>query len=198
MAIFRAIAIQRPVSVDSPVLECITMKISLATSWIKSVLVLLLLVLLTACGSTNIGNMGGRDRVSLPPVSVPVIEPPLITTLDWTPNYTQPIRFMETLLTEQNDERAKGRTITQIAYLYDAQLYVLFHELLDYLPDTARVREVQEQNSWLDARQEVVSESFTRNGGGDAGSFHAADMFIAQTQQRQSLIEQRLSRVKIE
>lgn len=174
------------------------MKISPATTWIKSVSVLMLLALISACSNVQIPGMGNRDRAPVQAVSTPVMEPPLITTLDWAPNYTQPIRYLETRLSEQTDERAKSQIITQIAYLYDAQLYALFHEFLDYLPDTARVREVQEQNDWLDARQKAVSESFTRNGGGEVGSFHAADMFIAQTQQRKSLIEQRLSRVKIE
>lgn len=156
------------------------------------------MLLLSACSNVQIPGFGSRAPEQAPAETAKVIEPPLITTLDWSPNYTQPIRYLEAQLREQTDDRAMGQTITQVAYLYDAQLYVLFHEFLDYLPDMARVREIDEQNDWLDVRQEAVSEAFNRNGGGDLGSYHAADMFIAQTRQRMSLIEQRLAGVKIE
>jgi len=164
----------------------------------KTLVVLTLMALMTACSNVQIPGMGNRDRAPTQPVASPVVQPPLITTLDWAPNYTQPIRYLEALLRDQNDQQSKTQTITQIAYLYDAELYVLFHELLDYLPDSARVREIEEQNGWLDTRQNAVSEAFTRNGGGDLGAYHAADMFIAQTRQRTALIEERLSRVKID
>lgn len=164
----------------------------------KTLTLVALMALMTACSNVQIPGLGSRDNAPEQPVSSPVMEPPLITTLDWAPNYTQPIRFLEAFLRDQNDDRMKTQTITQIAYLYDAQLYVLFHEFLDYLPDTARVREIEEQNGWLDKRQEAVSEAFTRNNGGDVGAYHAADMFIAQTRQRASLVEERLSRVRID
>lgn len=169
-----------------------------AITLIKTFAVFALMALMTACSNVQIPGIGNRERTPVQPVSAPVMQPPLITTLDWAPNYTQPIRYLEALLRDQNDQQVKTQTITQIAYLYDAELYVLFHELLDYLPDTARVREIEEQNGWLDTRQEAVSEAFTRNGGGDLGAYHAADMFIAQTRQRTALVEERLSRVKID
>ena len=159
---------------------------------------LTVICLLSACSNVKVPGFGGSTVESAPKEAVKTAEPPLITSLDWSPNYTQPIRYLEAQLREQSDDRVMGQTITNIAYLYDAQLYVLFHEFLDYLPDMARVREVEEQNTWLDTRQEAVSEAFNRNGGGDAGSYHAADMFIVQTRQRTDLIQQRLSRVKIE
>ena len=164
----------------------------------KTLVVLSLMALMTACSNVQIPGMGNKDREPVQQVASPAFQPPLITTLDWAPNYTQPIRYLEALLRDQNDQQVKTQTITQLAYLYDAELYVLFHELLDYLPDTARVREIEEQNGWLDKRQEAVSEAFTRNGGGDLGAYHAADMFIAQTRQRTALVEERLSRVKID
>ncbi|WP_417582421.1 hypothetical protein [Nitrincola sp.] len=167
--------------------------------FIRTGSLLTVILLVSACSSVQIPGFGNRDTSESAPVeTAKVTEPPLITSLDWTPNYTQPIRYLEAQLREQTDNRAMGQTITNIAYLYDAQLYVLFHEFLDYLPDTARIREIDEQNGWLDTRQEAVSEAFNRNGGGDAGSYHAADMFIAQTRQRMSLIEQRLAGVKIQ
>lgn len=154
--------------------------------------------LLTACSGVQIPGVSNRDRATVQPLTPQAVQPPMITTLDWAPNYNQPIRYLEAILRDQTDQQAKTQTITQIAYLYDGQLYVLFHELLDYLPDMARVREIEEQNVWLDTRQNAVSEAFTRNGGGDLGAYHAADMFIAQTRQRTALIEERLARVKID
>jgi uncharacterized protein YecT (DUF1311 family) len=156
------------------------------------------MLLLSACSNVQIPGFGSSAPKATSADTAPATEPPLITSLDWAPNYTQPIRYLEAQLREQTDDREMGRTITNIAYLYDAHLYVLFHEFLDYLPDMARVREIDEQNTWLDTRQEAVSEAFNRNGGGDVGSYHAADMFIAQTRQRMSLIEQRLAGVKIQ
>lgn len=167
-------------------------------SFIRIGSLLTAILLLSACSNVQIPGFGSSAPKQAPVETAKVIEPPLITSLDWAPNYTQPIRYLEAQLREQTDDRAMGQTITNIAYLYDAQLYVLFHEFLDYLPDTARIREIDEQNAWLDTRQEAVSEAFTRNGGGEVGSYHAADMFIAQTRQRMSLIEQRLAGVKIQ
>lgn len=156
------------------------------------------MLLVSACSNVQIPGFGSSAPKADAAGATQATKPPLITSLDWSPNYTQPIQYMEEQLREQTDDRKMGRTITNIAYLYDAQLYVLFHEFLDYLPDMARVREIDEQNAWLDTRQEAVSEAFNRNGGGDAGSYHAADMFIAQTRQRTSLIEQRLAGVRIQ
>ncbi|MFN3882184.1 MAG: hypothetical protein ACK4L8_12225 [Nitrincola lacisaponensis] len=158
---------------------------------------MLLVSLLTACSQVQIPGMGSRNAAP-EPVKPQAVEPPLITTLEWSPNYSQPISYLEVSLRAETDSREMNRIITNIAYLYDAQLYVLFHEFLDYLPDTARVREISDQNDWLDSRQDAVSEAFTRNGGGDVGAYHAADMFIAQTRQRAALIEQRLARVRID
>lgn len=175
------------------------MKKQLISQLPKIALTSCVLLFVTACSNVQIPGFGSdRSDPEVVAAPEPEMEPPIITSLDWSPNYGQPIGYLEALLREQDDDREMTRTITQIAYLYDAQLYVLFHEFLDYLPDTARVREIDEQNGWLDTRQEAVSEAFTRNGGGDVGSYHAADMFIAQTRQRASMIEQRLSRVKIE
>lgn len=166
-------------------------------SLIRTGSLLTAMFLVSACSNVQVPGFGRSAPEPAAPAAQ-VTEPPLITSLDWSPNYTQPIRYLEAQLREQSDDREMGRTITNIAYLYDAQLYVLFHEFLDYLPDMARVREIDEQNTWLDTRQEAVSEAFTRNGGGDVGSYHAADMFIAQTRQRMSLIEQRLVGVRVE
>ncbi len=168
-------------------------------TFLKTLAVISITSLISACSNVQIPGMGGRDASpDQQPASTEVMAPPLITALDWAPNYTQPIRYLEAQLRDQNDQQVKTQTITQIAFLYDAQLYVIFHELLDYLPDTARVREIDQQNEWLDSRQNAVSEAFTQRGGGDLGAYHAADMFIAQTRQRTALIEERLARVKID
>ncbi|QEW05172.1 DUF1311 domain-containing protein [Nitrincola iocasae] len=167
-------------------------------SFIRTGSLLTVMLLVSACSNVQIPGFGSREPEPAPAETAQVTEPPLITSLDWAPNYSQPIRYLEAQLREQTDDRAMGQTITNIAYLYDAQLYVLFDEFLDYLPDAARIKEIDEQNRWLDTRQEAVSEAFNRNGGGEVGSYHAADMFIAQTRQRMSLIEQRLAGVKIE
>lgn len=166
--------------------------------YLETLAVISLTGLLTACSGIQIPGVGSRDRAPMPSAALKAVQPPMITTLDWAPNYNQPIRFLEAMLHDQTDQQSRTQTITQIAYLYDGHLYVLFHELLDYLPDMARVREIEEQNVWLDTRQNAVSEAFTRNGGGDVGAYHAADMFIAQTRQRTALIEERLARVKID
>ncbi|EXJ10514.1 MULTISPECIES: hypothetical protein [Nitrincola] len=138
--------------------------------------------------SSNI-DFGAQQRLSSPE----------ITALNWFPNYQQPILQFEILLARQTQSQDPERlqTLLNLAYLYDAQLYVLFHELLDYLPELARSREIKEQNEWLDLRETQMSDAFVKNQGGDLGSIQASQAFIADTRKRIAVIEERLSIVKI-
>lgn len=162
---------------------------------VRFLILILMMTFVSACASVKLPGMGG-DNAS----STKLVEVPQISVLGWVPNYAQPINFLETLLAEQKSSSSKAQTISQIAYLYDGQLYVLFHEMLDYLPNTARHREIEEQNAWLDKRQDAVKEVFGKyqDDSADVGAYHAAEEFIAQTRQRTALIEERLARVRID
>lgn len=152
---------------------------------------------LSGCAQVQVPAFGTARSAEAKATTQEEKAPPLITSLQWVPNYQPPIRQLEALLRNQEDAREMAQTISNIAYLQDARLYVKFHELLDYLPDTARVREVEEQNAWLDRRQQQVGEVFHRHEGGDLGSYHAADAFIAITRDRMAVIEQRLEMVRV-
>ncbi|KAA0876188.1 hypothetical protein [Nitrincola tapanii] len=125
------------------------------------------------------------------------LEPPLITSLQWTPTYDQPIRQLEALLASQTDLQERNQTISNLAYLHDAQLYMAFHEWLDYLHESARPREVEQQNRWLDQRQDAITAAFKRYEGDPQAPYQAAEAFIRMTKERQVELVQRLSRVRI-
>lgn len=116
----------------------------------------------------------------------------VIPSLDWLPSFGPPIRQLETHLLNLRDNREMTQTISNIAYLYDAQLYIIFLELFDVSSQAARDALVNEQNLWLDFRMEVVTDTYQKNGTGDVASYHAADMFIAQTRERIVQLEKRL------
>ncbi|WP_151704980.1 hypothetical protein [Nitrincola alkalilacustris] len=165
------------------------------------------LLLLSACGTLDdisipyLTSSSASDTRSIPVVAEPVpAEPeitPIITTLEWSPSFSRPIRQLEEVLTEATDQADLNRTISNISHLYDAQLYVLFHDLLDYLPEQARFREVEEQNQWLDMRMTQATSSFHRYDGGDLGVYHAGATFIAVTKDRIEVISRRLDQVAV-
>ncbi|WP_409524558.1 hypothetical protein [Nitrincola sp. MINF-07-Sa-05] len=177
------------------------------TKMLSAGLLLPVALLISACGTLDDISIPYLTPAAAPETrTIPVVaeevpaEPvitPIITTLEWNPSFSQPIRQLEQVLTETAEQNELNRTISNLSHLYDAQLYVLFHDLLDYLPEQARFNEVEEQNKWLDMRMTQATSSFNRYDGGDIGVYHAGVTFIALTKERIEIIARRLDQVAV-
>lgn len=115
---------------------------------------------------------------------------PASADLNWAPDLSQPIAQLEALLEQDTSQLARNHTLSSIAYLYDARLYLLFQDTLDYLPEPARRHEVELQNRWLDQRAEAMTRAFLDDADGEVARFAAGQAFIAETRKRIAELEQ--------
>ena len=111
--------------------------------------------------------------------------------LDWFPNLTNPIDQLQKTLDSKPDAATRDLTASNLAYLYDARLFVLFQDMLDYLPNAARENEIEQQRKWLDQRKQALMQAFASESDAKAGRYKATEAFIASTQARIKEIEQR-------
>ncbi len=109
---------------------------------------------------------------------------PASADLKWAPKLDQPIAQLEAQMALEETQLAKNHTLSSIAYLWDARLYLLFQDTLDYLPEQAQRHEVELQNRWLDQRAEAMTRAFLNDKDGEVARFAAGQAFIAETQKR--------------
>lgn len=123
-----------------------------------------------------------------PPAPQPAQTLPAATDLNWEPSLDLPRAQLEARLTELQENGGSQEAINQvlsgIAYLYDAELYLLFKDTLDYLPPKAQRHEVEVQNRWLDQRQQAMTEAFLIDRDGEVARYTAGQTFIAETRKR--------------
>ncbi len=110
--------------------------------------------------------------------------PPASADLNWEPQLDQPIAQLEAQMALEETQLAKNQTLSSIAYLWDARLYLLFQDTLDYLPEAAQRHEVELQNRWLDQRAEAMTRAFLNDKDGEVARFAAGQAFIAETRKR--------------
>ncbi len=127
---------------------------------------------------------------STPTTPVPLSEQalPAATDLNWNPSLEAPLDQLESRLTQQQENGSSqleiNETLSSIAYLYDAELYLLFKDTLDYLPPKAQRHEVDVQNRWLNQRQQVMTQAFLIDQDGEIARYTAGQAFIAETRKR--------------
>jgi|SRR5690554_1049723 uncharacterized protein YecT (DUF1311 family) len=113
---------------------------------------------------------------------------PAATDLNWEPSLEAPLAQLKAQLTQQQENGGSqleiNETLANIAYLYDAELYLLFKDTLDYLPPRAQQHEVEVQNRWLDQRQQVMTQAFLVDQDGEIARYTAGQAFIAETRKR--------------
>ena len=51
-------------------------------------------------------------------------------------------------------------TISNIGFLYDAKLYILFNKYIDSLPLKQRKEQINQQSKWLKIREEYVHRAY--------------------------------------
>ncbi|GAA0783965.1 hypothetical protein GCM10009109_01570 [Marinobacterium sediminicola] len=129
-----------------------------------------------------------EDPQPLAPETVEVL--PASSDLNWEPKLDQPIAQLEAQLALEETQLAKNHTLSSIAYLWDAQLYLLFQDTLGYLPEEAQRHEVELQNRWLDQRAEAMTRAFLNDEDGEVARFAAGQAFIRETQKRIQELEQ--------
>ncbi|GAA0700482.1 hypothetical protein GCM10009104_31850 [Marinobacterium maritimum] len=115
---------------------------------------------------------------------------PASADLNWEPKLDQPIAQLEAQMALEETQLAKNHTLSSIAYLWDARLYLLFQDTLDYLPEQAQRHEVELQNRWLDQRAEAMTRAFLNDKDGEVARFAAGQAFIEETQKRIKELEQ--------
>jgi uncharacterized protein YecT (DUF1311 family) len=128
------------------------------------------------------------ESTTTTPVPLPEQALPAAIDLNWEPSLKAPLAQLEAQLTRQQEEGSSqlaiNETLSSIAYLYDAELYLLFKDTLDYLPPKAQRHEVELQNRWLDQRQHVMIQAFLVDQDGEIARYAAGQAFITETRKR--------------
>ena len=110
----------------------------------------------------------------------------------WTPNVDQPIRQLEETLAKLEKQQPMNYTISNVAFLYDAKLYILFHDFLASLPESERDSQIAEQRQWLEQRKTKVHEAYMKYKGGTLASYVAGKASVSATKKRIAEIERRV------
>ena len=113
--------------------------------------------------------------------------------MKWKPNLDQPIQQLERILAELEQQQPMNYTISNVAFLYDAKLRILFDDYLALLPESERVMQIKEQRQWLIARKAKVREGYMEFEGGTLASFSAGQVSIRVTKKRIATIETRIA-----
>lgn len=163
---------------------------------------LLFSLTLTGCQTIPLPFVGKPEAEPAPTAAVeapPEVKPaapkapetlPASADLNWEPKLEQPIAQLEAQMALEETQKAKNHTLSSIAYLWDAQLYLLFQDTLDYLPEQAQRHEVELQNRWLDQRADAMTRAFLNDRDGEVARFAAGQAFIDETRKRIRELEQ--------
>jgi len=119
-------------------------------------------------------------------------EGPAISLSDWKPNIDQPIVQLAETLAKLEPQQPRNYTISNVAFLYDAKLHILFHGFLTRLPEPARTRELVEQCRWLLVRERRVDAAGAEYEGGTLASYVAGQAYIDTTKKRIAEIEKKI------
>ena len=111
---------------------------------------------------------------------------------EWELEIDQPIRQLEEILAELEQQQPKNYTVSNVAFLYDAKLYILFHDFIASLSESARASQITEQRKWLTTRKAQIHESYSEYEGGTLASYSAGRASIDATKKRIAEIEKRM------
>lgn len=111
---------------------------------------------------------------------------------EWNIPIDQPIRQLEEILAELEQQQPMNYTISNVAFLYDAKLFILFHEFIDQLSESVRASEIAEQRKWLTIRKAQIHKAYSEYEGGTMASYAAGLASIDATKKRIAEIEKRM------
>jgi len=170
---------------------------------------LLALALLGGCETMSLpfgsGDTDARNErgVQPPPVAreldtrVRVSGAGLSEKLDWFPDLNQPLQQLEQDFAASTNAAQRSAAQSNIAYVYDAKLFVLFQDMLDFLHPEAQKRELQEQHRWLNQRKSMTTAAFLKYDDEREARLAAGEAFIEATQARIAEIEKKRQLVVI-
>jgi len=118
--------------------------------------------------------------------------PATASKLDWHPQLDQPIRQLEEILAATEQQQPRNYTSSNLGFVLDAKLYLLFDRYVASVPEADRPEIVNEQRHWLEARNRATDVGYAEYEGGTLASFAGNRAFIDMTKARISDIESRL------
>ena len=118
--------------------------------------------------------------------------PAPVSKLNWHPQLDQPIRQLEEVLAATEQQQPRNYTSSNLAFVLDAKLYLLFDRYIASVPVADRPAIFDEQRQWLEKRQQATDEAYAEYEGGTFASFAGNGAFIDGTKARISEIERRL------
>lgn len=159
------------------------------------------MTLLAGCESIPLPFGNDSSKTTQPPATTEAKPQPLSRSekiarglseeLDWFPSLEQPLAQLEELYASETSVGERNQTLSSLAYLYDARLFVLFQDMLDFLHPDARAQELAEQNDWLDRRERLATQAFLSVEDADAARLAAGQAFVQATRARIEEIEAR-------
>ena|ERR1700722_9035058 len=107
-----------------------------------------------------------------------------LATLDWHPNLDQPAQELEEDLANAQQQQLLNYRSSNLAFLLDAKLYILFDRYLTSLPLDKRTSAVGQQRTWLDQREQARAKAYAEYEGGPLAPFAGNESFIEFTRTR--------------
>lgn len=115
----------------------------------------------------------------------PTSSPSLATDLpEWSPRLDEPIQLIHELLERSNAQQDMNYLASNLASLYDAELWLTFQVHLDELRGDARSKALEEQRQWLVARKKVIDSEYEAYEGGTGAPLAAAHTSMEMTKKR--------------
>lgn len=131
----------------------------------KSIASLAVLLLLSSCST--------KPSSSLPS-----------SLANWSPDLSEPISLVEELLEKSEAQQDMNYLSTNLATIYDAQLWSIFQAQLEKLEGEARSQCLEQQRVWLEMRERAMKEAYEDYDGGSGAALAAAYVSIEMTKKR--------------
>lgn len=110
----------------------------------------------------------------------------------WVPRVQQPIDQLESLIETLEQQQPMNFTASNISFLYDAMLYIVFNRVISRLSGPGREDLVDEQLRWLAERETQVNAVYDQFGQGTLAPLVASEVFQNLTRTRIGELEARL------
>ena len=103
---------------------------------------------------------------------------------EWSPEIDQPICQLEELFNQLKAQQPMNYTASNIAFLYDVKLRLIFQDHLDRLEGATRTRAIEQQRRWLLQREKAVEASYLDYDSGSGAPLAAAQVSMDATKNR--------------
>ncbi len=152
---------------------------------------------LLACCVASILASAGCENFRNASTSTPVAAPVTTAPLNWHPTLDQPIQQLQEVFAANDQQQPMNYTSSNIAFVMDAKLYLLFEQYIAALPEGKRAADIEEQRRWLQQRKVATSQVYDEYAGGTLASLVGNQAFIKATESRIATIEQRMKQTML-